>query len=136
MFRKILFLVISIVLIFSISSCQNSSDQHTEDKSETNKTLLEGDWHRTDAGYRILISKVNDDGNLTAQYFNPNPIKVECANWEESYNNLKVTIELRDFNYPGSTYRLSYLPDNDIFAGEYFQAVEGITFYFEFSRNK
>ena len=47
-----------------------------------------------------------------------------------------VTIVLRDVNYPGSKYSLNYLPDRDILAGEYFQAVEGLTFYVEFARDK
>ena len=136
MFRKILFLVINIVLVFSISSCKNSSNEKFEDKSKTNKTLLEGDWLRTDASYRINISALNDDGTLIAKYFNPKPINVGKANWEENYGNLKLTIELRDVNYPGSTYSLSYLPDKDMLAGEYYQAVEGLTFYVEFVRNK
>jgi hypothetical protein len=43
---------------------------------------------------------------------------------------------MRDVNYPGSKYTLSYLPDKDILAGEYFQAVESLTFYVEFIRKK
>jgi hypothetical protein len=58
------------------------------------------------------------------------------ANWEQSYSNLKAIVEMRDVNYPGSTYTLNYLPDRDILAGEYYQAVEGLTFYVEFSRKK
>jgi len=99
-----------------------------------NKNLLVGNWLRTDSDYRILISKANDDGSLEANYFNPNPINVGKANWEESYGNIKIIVELRDVNYPSSTYTLNYLPDRDILAGEYYQAVEGLTFYVEFSR--
>jgi len=36
---------------------------------------------------------------------------------------------MRDVNYPGSINSLNYLPDRDILAGEYYQAVEGLTFY-------
>jgi len=61
---------------------------------------------------------------------------LRSVNWESSYGNLKVIIELRDINYPGSKYTLSYLPDRDILSGEYYQAVEGLTFYVEFARNK
>jgi DNA modification methylase len=63
------------------------------------------------------------------------PYNVGKANWEESNGSLKIIIELRDVNYPGSTYTLSYLPDRDVLAGDYYQAVEGITFYVEFARN-
>ncbi len=79
---------------------------------------------------------MNEDGTLNAQYFNPNPINVGKANWEESHGNLTITVELRDVNYPGSTYTLSYLPDRDVLAGDYFQAVQGATFYVEFVREK
>ena len=102
----------------------------------TDENLLVGDWIRTDANYLIKIAKVNKDNTLAAQYFNPNPINVGKASWEESYGNLKIFIELRDVNYPGSTYTLNYIPDRDILAGEYYQAVEGLTFYVEFTRNR
>lgn len=136
--RKIL-LPITIILTFSIIAanfltCKDSSEKDSKSPQKTDKTLLVGNWVRTDAGYRILISQVNDDGSLNAKYFNPDPIKVGKANWAESYGGLKIIVELRDVNYPGSTYTLNYLPDRDILAGDYYQAVEGLTFYVEFTR--
>ena len=122
------------VLAFFFFNCENESG--TSDKKTVDKNSIIGDWMRTDAQYLIRISKINDDGTMTAQYFNPNPINVGRANWEQSYGNLKVIVEMRDVNYPGSTYTLNYLPDRDMLAGEYYQAVEGLTFYVEFSRNK
>lgn len=77
---------------------------------------------------------MNDDNTLIANYFNPNPINIGRASWQESYGNLKIIVELRDVNYPGSTYALNYLPDKDLLAGDYYQAVEGLTFYVEFAR--
>ena len=71
---------------------------------------------------------------MLAQYFNPKPINVETANWESISGDLKIIIEMKDVNYPGSTYTLNYLPDKDMLAGEYYQAVEGLTFYVEFTR--
>lgn len=132
----ILSLLLSVVLIASIFILnRDPSDSVSTNKKVADKNLLVGDWLRTDAGYRILITKVNQDGTLDAQYFNPNPINVGMANWEESYGSLKIIIGLRDVNYPGSTYTLNYLPDRDILAGDYYQAVEGLTFYVEFARN-
>jgi hypothetical protein len=61
---------------------------------------------------------------------------LRSANCDSSYGNLKAIVEMRDVNYPGSIYSLNYLPDRDILAGEYYQAVEGLTFYVEFARNK
>ena len=127
-------LILIAALVFFISN--NGTDISTTKTKTADKNTLIGDWVRTDAQYLIRITQLNDDGTMTAQYFNPNPINVGSANWEQSYGNLKVIIELRDVNYPGSKYTLSYLPDRDMLAGEYFQAVEGLTFYVEFARRK
>jgi hypothetical protein len=105
-------------------------------KKTVDKNTLIGDWVRTDANYLIRITKVNDDGTMIAQYYNPNPINVGKANWEASNGNLKIVVEMRDVNYPGSTYTLNYLPDRDMLEGEYYQAVEQLTFYVEFTRRK
>ena len=121
------------ILIFFITK---NGDKVSSSREGPDKNLLVGDWIRTDASYLIKINSINDDGILEAQYFNPKPINVESANWEGSYGNLKITIVLRDFNYPGSKYTLNYLPDRDILAGEYYQAVQGLNFYVEFDRNK
>jgi hypothetical protein len=119
------------ILVFFLT--KNDSTEPANEKTADKNSLI-GDWVRTDADYLIRITKVNDDGTMTAQYFNPNPINVGKANWESSYGNLKIIVELRDVNYPGSTYTLNYLPDGDMLAGEYYQAVEGLTFYVEFMR--
>ena len=123
-----------IILVFFLT--KNGGDNTSSNREDVDKNLLVGDWIRTDGSYLIKINKVNDEGTLEAQYFNPNPINVESAKWEESYDNLKIIIVLRDQNYPGSTYTLDYLPDGDFLAGEYFQAVERSTFYVEFARKK
>ena len=127
-------LILSGILIFILFNIDNENSE-TNSKAVDKNTLL-GDWVRTDASYIIRISKVNDDGTVVVQYFNPNPINVGKAICEENYGNLKVIVELRDVNYPGSTYTLTYLPDKDVLAGEYFQAVESLTFYVEFARRK
>lgn len=121
------------ILIFFFTRNENTVPTN---KKTADKNTLIGDWVRTDAGYTIKIISVNDDGTMIAQYFNPNPINVGKANWEASYGNLKIVVEMRDVNYPGSTYTLNYLPDRDMVAGEYYQAVEGLTFYVEFNRRK
>lgn len=135
-FLSVLVILAVCIIAVNFLSCKDSPEKVSKPLQKTDKTLLVGNWLRTDAGYRILISQVNKDGTLEAQYFNPNPINVGRANWEESSGNLKIVVELRDVNYPGSTYTLNYLPDKDILAGDYYQAVEGITFYVEFTRNK
>ncbi len=125
-------LVVVLIILFT----NNNEDTVSSIKKSADINLLVGDWVRTDASYVIKISKVNVDGTLEAQYFNPKPINVGDANWEDSHGNLKIIVELSDVNYPGSTYTLSYLPDRDILAGDYYQAVQGLNFYVEFVRNK
>jgi hypothetical protein len=125
-------LIVVLIILFT----NNNEDTVSSNRKSADKNLLAGDWVRTDAGYLIKIININVDGTLEAQYFNPKPINVGEANWEESHGNLTITVELRDVNYPGSTYTLSYLPDRDVLAGDYYQAVQGLNFYVEFLRSK
>ena len=99
------------------------------------RSILVGDWIRTDAEYRVTISELHD-GTLKAGYFNPNPINVGKAGWVFADGAMKIYIELRDENYPGSNYNLVYYPDKDLLAGKYFQAVEGVTYDVGFLRKK
>ncbi len=128
----IIILIVVLIILFT----NNTENTLQSSRKSADKNLLVGDWVRTDANYLIKINKVNEDGILEAQYFNPKPINVGKANWEETHGNLTITVELRDANYPGSTYALSYLPDRDILAGDYHQAVQGLNYYVEFIRNK
>jgi hypothetical protein len=49
---------------------------------------------------------------------------------------LTVFVELRDVNYPGSTYTLQYDAASDRLMGTYFQAVAKQTFRIEFARGR
>ena len=113
------------------SEAVKSQEQKTFDRS-----ILVGDWIRTDAEYRVTISELLDDGTLKAGYFNPNPINVGKGGWIFSEGAMKLYIELRDENYPGSNYNLVYYPEKDLLAGKYFQAVEGVTYDVGFFRKK
>jgi hypothetical protein len=128
----IIILIVVLIILFT----QSTEDTSQSNRKAIDKNLLIGDWVRTDASYLIKINSLNEDGTLEANYFNPNPINVGSSTWEESYGNLRIIVELQDVNYPGSKYTLSYLPDRDILAGDYFQAVQGLNFYVEFVRNK
>jgi hypothetical protein len=100
------------------------------------KNLLAGDWTRTDAPYQIKISELLEDGSMQVGYYNPKSIHVGKANWSSADGLLKIYVELRDENYPGSNYTLIYYPDKDLLAGKYFQAVEGTTYDVGFERAK
>jgi hypothetical protein len=97
---------------------------------------LVGKWLRPDGGYVIEIKSVAADGKMEAGYFNPNPIHVSQAAASREGSVTKVFIELRDENYPGCTYKLTYDPGNDRFSGVYFQASQQQFYNIEFIRTE
>jgi len=104
--------------------------------AEVGTERLVGRWVRPDGGYILEIRSAQADGRLDAAYLNPRSIKVSRAEWRREDGRLLVFIELRDVNYPGSTYNLRFAPDKDRLAGAYFQAVQKQTFDVEFARQK
>jgi hypothetical protein len=97
---------------------------------------LTGRWLRPDGGYVIEVRSVAPGGNMDASYFNPRPIHVAKAEASETDGTVKVFIELRDVNYPGSTYTLTYDPTSDGLTGVYFQAALKETYDVVFVRLK
>jgi hypothetical protein len=97
---------------------------------------LQGRWQRGDGGYIIDIRGVDAAGKLTAAYLNPRPINVAKAEASIVGDTLRVFIELRDVNYPGSTYQLTYEPAADRLTGTYYQAALKESYDVEFSRMK
>jgi hypothetical protein len=148
--KNIFFIIIfSVIAVFFNFGChqRDNKDATTTSTSSTEpvnvqqqkaaiKSMLIGDWIRTDAPYQITISELNDDGRMKAAYFNPQSINVGSALWTSANGVFKVYIELRDENYPGSNYNLYYYPEKDILAGKYFQAVESLTYEVGFLRKK
>jgi hypothetical protein len=97
---------------------------------------LVGRWVRPDGGYILALGEVTKDGSVKASYFNPRPINVSRAEVRRVAGALTVVVELRDVNYPGSTYTLQYDPASDRLKGAYYQAVEKQTFVVESMRRK
>jgi hypothetical protein len=97
---------------------------------------LEGRWVRPDGGYVLELRTIKKDGRITAAYFNPKPIKVFRTEASLKGGRIYLFVELRDANYPGSTYNLLYDPMSDRLKGTYFQAVERRSFDIEFVRAK
>lgn len=97
---------------------------------------LKGKWLRPDGGYIIEIKKLDDNGKMDAAYYNPKPIHVARAEATRNGADIKVFIELRDVNYPGSTYTLTYEPGSDQLKGIYFQAVQQQSYEVVFIRLK
>ncbi len=84
--------------------------------------MMIGRWLRPDGGYILEIRDVDAGGKLDAAYLNPQPIHVARAEATRDGSALKVFVELRAPNYPGSTYTLTYDPKRDQLQGVYFQA--------------
>lgn len=105
-----------------------------EAKPEWEKLL--GKWTRPDGGYILEIKKVDDSGKMDAGYFNPKSIHVAKAEATRVGGILRVFIELRDVNYPGSTYTLTYDPGSDQLKGIYFQALQKQSYEVVFERTK
>lgn len=95
-------------------------------------TPLIGKWQRTDGDYLLEIVAAAPDGKLEAKYYNPRPIHVGKAMGLIDGGKLTALVELRDVNYPGSTYRLRH--QGDKLTGDYFQATQGETYQVEFVR--
>lgn len=102
-------------------------------QAPTDFQKLKGRWLRPDGGYVLEIKTVEDQGKLSAAYFNPKPINVAKAEALQEGAATKVFVELRDVNYPGSTYTLTYVADKDLLVGIYYQALQQQSFevYFE-----
>ena len=97
---------------------------------------LVGGWRRPDGGYVLLIKSVDANGKVEAAYLNPRSINVARAEASREGSTNKIFIELRDVNYPGSTYKLTYDPDSDQLYGIYNQAALNQQFDVVFARIK
>jgi len=96
--------------------------------------ILKGRWLRADGGYILEVRSASPEGKLDAFYFNPKSIHVAKAEASMQGAALKVFVELRDVNYPGSTYSLTYDASSDRLMGNYFQAALRQTFDVVFER--
>ena len=97
---------------------------------------LIGRWIRNDAGYVIEIKSIDAEGKMEAGYYNPRPIYVSVAKATLENTGIKIFIELRDAGYPGSTYTLVYVPQNNVLVGFYYQAGLGQNFEVLFTKMK
>ena len=102
----------------------------------TDPAALKGAWMRPDGSYIIVIKNVGPAGDLTAMYFNPNPLPFAKAHASQEAGTLRASFELQAGGYNGSTYALSYDPASDRLVGTYFQAVAKQTFEVYFVRQK
>ena len=95
---------------------------------------LVGKWQRTDGDYALDVRRVGSDGRAEVAYSNPGPINVSRAEVKQDAGRLLLLVELRDVNYPGSTYMLAYQPGQDVLIGSYHQPAVGQTYEVGFLR--
>jgi hypothetical protein len=95
---------------------------------------LVGRWQRTEGDYILDVQSVSSDGKIEARYFNPKPIHVAAARATMVDGEPRLFIELRDINYPGSTYTLTYNRQSDQLDGVYYQALQEMSFFVTFVR--
>jgi uncharacterized protein (DUF2147 family) len=130
--------LLSLLAIFgtfhTLSVAAAADTSQSAGKIEERRLL--GQWLRPDGGYILELKEIGKDGSLKAAYFNPRPINVAKAVLSRKDGWLTIFVELRDVNYPGSTYNLHYDPKTDRLIGTYFQAIQKRTFDVEFVRAK
>jgi hypothetical protein len=97
---------------------------------------LLGKWLRPDGGYVLELKQVDADGKFEAGYFNPSPIHVQRAQGVRDSEGTRLVVELRDENYPGCIYKLTYDEKNDQLFGTYYQAAMNQTYDIAFGRYK
>ncbi len=131
----VLFLCILAVTLSPLTG--TAATKAGQSSEQTDFHYLEGRWVRPDGGYVLDLRHISGDGNVRASYFNPRRIKVSRAELHvRNDGTIRLLIELRDVNYPGSTYNLLYDAKTDRFIGTYFQAVQKQTYDVEFVRAK
>jgi hypothetical protein len=132
--RNLLAAVFVGVFFFTLANAETNNAEQKVSKNDEQRLI--GRWVRPDGGYILEFKEIGKDGVLKAAYFNPNSINVYQTKLQNSKDAITVFVELRDVNYPGSTYNLIYDPKTDRLIGTYFQAVERITYGIEFVRSQ
>jgi hypothetical protein len=115
--RREFFIAIAVVLMAGIAAAVTLS-RRASDRFDA----LKGRWLRPDGGYIFEIRAVDPSGKIDGVYLNPKPINIAKAEATRDGSTLKVFAEIRAPDYPGSTYMLTYYPQQDQLRGTYVQA--------------
>lgn len=91
---------------------------------------------RSDGGYVLAIGDIEANGRAQTSYFNPSPIHVAWSRIVAEPAGPTLLAELRDVNYPGCLYKLTYDAARDRLVGTYFQAQLQETYSVEFQRER
>jgi hypothetical protein len=114
----------------------SAAEESARHKPKMEFENLKGGWVRPDGGYVVAVREIDAGGKMVAAYFNPRTINVSRAEASSDGTTIKVFIELRDINYPGATYNLTYDPRSDQLRGIYFQPAINQSFFVFFVRMK
>lgn len=137
-----------VILMFLLAACEKPASTPDGGSSPTTNTVaapakpkpefvkLLGRWERPDGGYVLELRSVDAEGMIHAAYFNPGSIHVERAMAFMEQGTVKVFVLLRDANYPGCTYKLTYDVKADQLYGQYYQATMQETYDVAFGRLK
>lgn len=117
------------------SSSNTASPPESGPRPSDPMKAVAGRWLRPDGGYILEIQEVRSDGKAQVNYFNPSPINVSRSEIKRDGDGASILVELRDANYPGCIYRLTYDPQTDELRGQYFQAALEETFDVVFVRS-
>lgn len=129
--RRTFLIALAVVLVVAIAAAVM-----LRQGASGNFDKLSGRWLRPDGGYVLEIRSVDASGKIDATYLNPKPISIARAEATRDGSTLAVFVELRAPNYPGSTYTLTYDPQQDQLRGIYFQALQQQSFDVYFVRMK
>jgi len=128
--------LLTFLLVLTPAMISRASAGSVQKSGAKDEQRIAGKWVRPDGGYVLELSNVKADGMIRAEYFNPRPIRVSSASWRTMEDRIQIFVELRDINYPGSTYTLLYDARQDRLLGYYYQAALGQTFDVLFLRKK
>lgn len=107
--------------------------------TDPDKMLLVGEWSERGMPWLIKITDVYDTGKLEVGLYNtysPTPIQVELANWFKLGNLLSIYIEIKDPDYPGSYFKLNYVPERDVLVGTAYNALQNAVYSLEMIRER
>lgn len=118
------------------AGAKKAGDSGTAETADALAKRLVGRWQRYEDPYVLEIRSVKPEGKLDVGYFNPRPINVSKAEYSTTDGKLFVFVELRDTNYPGATYKLSYDSASDRLSGFYHQPISDQTYEIFFVRQQ
>jgi hypothetical protein len=133
--RGIRVLTVALALVIGIGLSLGVLRWNSRSTARNFEKLI-GRWQRSDGAYVLAIKTIAADGVIEASYYNPKAIHVGKAEASRDGDATKVFVELRDVNYPGSTYTLDYEPASDQLKGIYYQALQRQRFPVAFARMK